>query len=68
MAVSLLSEPEDGSPDCDVAERCAVVPLRLDQHSGLGEAVENLAVKQLFRQRVVEATAAALPPWQSLSC
>ena len=42
-----------------------VAPPRLDQHSGLGEAVEDLSVKQLVTQRAIEALVVAVLPWRA---
>lgn len=38
-------------------------PPGFDQHLGLGEAVENLAVEQFVAKRPVEAFVIAILPW-----
>jgi hypothetical protein len=38
-------------------------PPSLDQHLGLGEAVEDLAIEQFVAQRPVEALIVAILSW-----
>ena len=40
-------------------------PPRLDQHLGLGEAVEDLAVEQFVAKRPVEALIITILPWRA---
>jgi hypothetical protein len=38
---------------------------RLDQHPGLGEAVEDFAVEQFVAKRAVEALVVSVFPWRA---
>lgn len=59
-----LPGPVGGSPGCYAGERYVMTPPRFDQHSGLGEAVEDFAVEEFVAQRPVEALVIAVLPWR----
>ena len=45
------------------ADGVVMPPPGFDQHFGLGEAVEDLAVEQFVAKRPVEAFVIAILPW-----
>jgi hypothetical protein len=47
------------------ADGVVMPPPGLDQHPGLGEAVEHLAVEQCVAKRPVEALVIAVLPWRA---
>ena len=63
MAVSPFPGPVVDSPGCYVADGVVMPPPCLDQHLGLREAVEDLAVEQFVAKRPVEAFVIAILPW-----
>src|SRR3546814_6481896 len=46
------------------ADRVVMPPPGFDQHLGLGEAVEDLAIEQFVAKRPVEAFVVAVLPWR----
>src|SRR3546814_12460446 len=47
------------------SDRVVVAPPCLDQHPGLGKAVEDFAVEQLVPQGAVEALVIPVLPWRA---
>jgi hypothetical protein len=47
------------------ADGIVMTPLGFDEHAGLSEAVEDLAIEEFVAKRPVEALVVTVLPWRS---